>query len=466
MALFNDPTMLGGTLIHHQTDTILKRLRQDIAQRLDPESIHSACRAVGHIWRRCILNPVAIVHWFVIQVLHGNTSLEHVALLAGGRFTSEAYCLARALLPLAIFQSVLRNLVKALIPMTQTEALWRGHRTLLIDGSSFSMPDTPALQKQFGQPGAQKPGCGFPVAKILALFHSGTGLLLEVMAMPLRSHEMSSVAGIHPALKSNDVLVGDRGFCSFTHLAILTKESVFAVFRMHQRQIVDFTPNRPHALPGAKRAAKGLPRSRWIRSLGMLDQVVEWFKPEEPPEWMTAEEYANLPESLIVRELCYEVGRPGFRTRTVMLVTTLLDAVLYPFEALAELYAARWRVELNFKHLKTTMKMDVLKCKTVEGVLKELTVYAIVYNLVRVVMLEASRRQGVDVERISFVAALRWLAKMKPGDKLPKLVVNPERPGRYEPRVRKRRPKQYPLMNKPRSVLRKGLLEQEVNALA
>ena len=450
--------------MHHRIDTILKQLRQDVARHLEPEAILSACRGAGHFWRKCILNPVAIVHWFVIQVAYGNTSLEHVARLSGGLFTGEAYCLARALLPLAVFQLVLYGLVKALVPITDAEGLWRGHRTLLIDGSAFSMPDTPELQKAFGQPGAQKPGCGFPVAKILALFHAGTGVLLKVMAMPLRSHEMASVGGIHPDLKPNDVAVADRGFCSFAHLAMLTKDGVFALFRMHQRQIVDFTPNRPHARPGEKRAAKGLPRSRWLRRLGVLDQLVEWFKPEDRPEWMTAEQYAALPETLIVRELRYHVGRPGFRTRTVTLVTTLLDAALYPLDALAELYGVRWRVELNLRHLKTTMKMDVLKCKTVEGVLKELTVYAIVYNLVRMVMVEAARRQGVDVERISFVDALRWLVDAKPGDGLPKLVVNPDRPGRYEPRVRKRRPKQYPLMNKPRSVLRKGLLEQGVNA--
>jgi hypothetical protein len=462
--LLDDPIMQGGTLMHHRIDTILKRLRQDVAQRLDPESIRSACREAGHSWRKCGLDPFAIVPWFLIQVLHGNTSLEHIARLSGGLFTGAAYCLARALLPLAVFEFMLRDLVKSLVPITNAEGLWRGHRTLLIDGSAFSMPDTPELQKRFGQPGAQKPGCGFPVAKILALFHAGTGVLLKVMATPLRSHEMASVAAIHPDLKSNDVLIADRGFCSFAHLAMLVRGGVQAVFRMHQRQIVDFTPNRTHARPGEKRAAKGLPRSRWLRSLGVLDQVVEWFKPADRPEWMSAEQYATLPETLIVRELRYNVGRPGFRTRTVTRVTTLLDAALYPLDALAELYGVRWRVELDLRHLKTTMKMDVLKCKTVQGVLKELTVYAIVYNLVRVVMVEAARRQGVDVERIRFVDALRWLVEARPGDELPKLVVNPDRPGRYEPRVRKRRPKQYPLMNKPRSVLRKGLLEQEVNA--
>jgi hypothetical protein len=302
------------------------------------------------------------------------------------------------------------------------------------------------------------------VAKILALFHAGTGVLLKVMVAPLRSHEMASVGGVHPALGAGDVLVGDRGLCSFAHLAMLTGDGVQAVFRMHQRQVVDFTENRPHALPGAKRGVKGLPRSRWLRGLGVLDQVVEWFKPEDRPEWMTAQEYEALPATLAVRELRYEVGRTGFRTRTVTLVTTLLDAEAYPLDALAGLYGARWRVELNRRHLKTTMRMDVLKCKTVEGVLKELTAYAIVYNLVRVVMAEAARRQGVDVERVSFVDALRWLAQARPGEELPELVVNPERPGRYEPRVRKRRPKQYPLMTQTRSVLRKGLLTLAVKA--
>jgi len=242
---------------------------------------------------------------------------------------------------------------------------------------------------------------------------------------------------------------------------MLAKDGIFAVFRMHQRQVVDFSPGRPHA--GAKRVSQGLPRSRWLRALGALDQVVEWFKPETRPEWMTEESHAMLPETLIVRELRYQTGRPGFRTRTVTLVTTLLDPEDYPLESLAELYAARWRVELNFRHLKTTMRLDVLKCKTVAGVLKELTVYAIVYNLVRMLMLEASRRQGVAVERISFVDALRRLASSQPEDDLARLLVNPTRPGRVEPRVRKRRPKQHPLMKKPRSELRNYLMNQGVN---
>ena len=142
---------------------------------------------------------------------------------AGGLFTGAGLLPGARPLAAGVFQVVLHDLVKALVPETHAEGPWRGHRTFLIDGSAFSMPDTPELQEQFGQPGAQAPGCGFPVAKILALFHAGTGVLLKVMAAPLRSHEMASVGGVHPALGPGDVLVGDRGFCSFAHLAMLVQ---------------------------------------------------------------------------------------------------------------------------------------------------------------------------------------------------------------------------------------------------
>jgi hypothetical protein len=450
MALSDDPIVQGGTPMHHKMHNILDCIRQDVARHLRPESISEACNIAGHKWRKCILDPVAIVHWFLLQILHGNTSVEHVARLADGLFTGVAYCLARKALPLKVFQILLEKIVASLVPDTLTNGLWHGHRTLLIDGSGFSMPDTPDLQAK----------CGFPVAKILALFHAATGALLDVVTMPLRSHDMSGVSQIIAAMNSNDVLVGDRGLCSFAHLAMLQLSGIYGVFRAHQRQIIDFTHNRPHVVKGKKGKSKGLPTSRWHRSLGILDQVVEWFKPTIRPKWMTAEEYAKHPSSLRVRELKYQVTRPGFRATWITLVTTLLDAEVYPSEDLAQLYQTRWQVEVNLRNLKITMKMDVLRCKTVNGVLKELTMYAIVYNLVCVVMTEASRRQGVPVNRISFIDVLRWLETASPGDELPEFVVNPTRPGRVEPRVKKRRPKQYDLMNKPRAVLRKGLLSQ------
>ena len=450
--------------MHRRIDVALRQIRQDVDLHLNKSVITEACKRAGHVWRECLLTPFTIVHWFLLQVLHGNTALTHVSLLAGRAFTAEAYCQARARLPLLVFKAALRSVIKGLIPITEQTSLWRGHRTFLLDGSSFSMPDTAELRKQFGQPGNQAPGCGFPVARILATFHAGTGLLLDIMAAPVRPHEMSRVDGIHPTLRRNDVLVGDRGFCSFAHLALLLGRGVHAVFRVHQKQIVDFTPNRPYTHPNDAKGVAGRPRSRWLRPLGTLDQVVEWFKPRERPHWMSHEQYKALPESIVVRELRYTVACPGFRMRSVTLVTTLLEAELYPVAALAQLYRTRWRVEQNLRDMKQTMKMDVSRSHTVDGVLKELTVYAIVYNLVCVVIGEAARRQAVDAERISFTDALRWLLDAKPGTDLPELIVNPSRPDRVEPRVRKRRPKEYPVMKKPRRELRKKLLSQRLAA--
>jgi hypothetical protein len=437
--------------------TALDTIRHDLARLLDRDAIHERCRALGHAWRRCGLDPFAILHVFLIQVLHGNTALAHLPHLAGRTFTASAFCQARARLPLAAFQDALRRVGSGLRGDLD-EGRWLGHRTLLVDGSSFSMPDAPELQAHFGQSKKAKPGCGFPVAHLMALFHAGTGLLVEAFAAPLHSHDMGLVRGLHPRLEPGDVLVGDRGFCSFAHLATLISRGFHAVFRVHQKQIVDFTPGRPHA--ERRGAAKGLPRSRWIRASGLTDQVVEWLKPERPPGWMGREEFAALPASATVRELRYRVDAPGFRTRAITLVTTLLDEAVYTPESLARLYLKRWEVEGHLRELKQTMKLDVLKCKTVDGVTKELTMYALVYNLVRVVMLEAARRQGVDVERISFIDALRWLATARVDEPMPKLVVNPERPNRVEPRSIKRRPKQYPWMSAPRDELRKRLISK------
>ena len=451
--------------MHRRISTILHSLRQDLTDKLGADVIHSACRDAGHAWCvSALLTPAAIIHWFLIQILHGNTALTHVSLIAGRSFTAAAFCLARARLPLAVFQALLRHIVRSLIPDTQTIGLWLGHRTFLVDGSSFSMPDTPELQAHFGQPGNQAKGCGFPVAHLLAMFHAGTGFLIEVLAAPMRTHDIAGVKALIGLMAKDDVLVADRGFCSFAHLALLVKAGIHAVFRVHQKQIVDFTPGRSHAHPKQQKIPRGTPRTRWIRTHGTTDQVVEYFKPAECPDWMSKAEYEALPDSLELRELKYRVEEPGFRTQEVTLVTTLIDAEAYPAEELASLYATRWRVEEYLKALKSTMKMDVLKCKTVQGVLKELTMYAVAYNLVRLAMCEAAEGQGVAVDRVSFIDALRWLCLPEADEGMPELVVNPERPGRSEPRVKKRRPKPYPLMTVPRGELRKRLRAMDLAA--
>jgi len=446
-------------------DEALRQIQQDLAKYLEPDTIFRLCRAARYRWRQRVLDPVATIHLFVLQILHGNTACSHLPHLAKKRFTPSAYCQARARLPLKIFQKLLNNVGQALQAVTDQAEHWRGHRVFLLDGTGFSMPDTPELQKEFGQPSAQKPGCGFPVAHMLLLFHAGTGLLRQVLTAPLRTHDMSRASAMHPELCEGDVLLGDRGFCSFAHLALLFLRNLHGLFRAHQNLLIDFTPFRPHVELGqGKKASKGMPRSRWLGHFGASDQVVEWFKPEQRPAWMTAEQYASLPAFLVLRELRYRIGHAGFRTQEITLVTTLLDPERYPAQSLAELYGMRWRVETNLAHLKRTMKMDVLRCETVAGVQKELTMFALVYNLVRVVMLEAARRQGVAVERISFIDALRWLSTATPDEEFPRLIVNPHRPNRVEPRLTKRRPKEYRWLMQPRSVARNELLTQPLEA--
>ena len=441
---------------------VVNQFQQEWTTQLEPEMILRACHETGYKWRDRCLDPVTTTQLFFVQVVNGNTSCTHLRHLTKLDVTASAYCQGRARLPLAVFNRLLKATHDSLQQEPLDEGRWLGHRTFWADGSSFSMSDTPELQEQFGQPGGQTPGCGFPVAHLMALFHAGTGMVVKMLSAPLRTHDLSQATGLHPELRPGDVLVADRGFCSYAHLALLARSGGHAGFRMHQKQIVDFTPGRPHVEPGknSPKGQAGLPRSRWVRQLGQQDQLVDWLKPKTRPDWMNPEQYDQLPGQLQVRELRYRVEQKGFRVTTITLVTTLVDVDLYSLDDLADLFFARWGIETNFGHLKTTMGLDVLKCKTVNGVLKELIVFALIYNLIRLVMGQAAQRQQVATERISFIDAMRWLASAQDDEPLPALVINPHRPYRYEPRVRKRRPKQYPLMTKPRQVLRRSLVNK------
>lgn len=243
---------------------------------------------------------------------------------------------------------------------------------------------------------------------------------------------------------------------------------------MSPRQIIDFTPGR--AARGKRRKNKSRknkshreaqPTSRFVRKLGEQDQIVEWNKPRKRPVWMTVAVFASLPEKLLVRELRYRITAKGMRSRQITIATTLLDPMRYPKREIARLYKLRWKIETNFGHLKTTMKMEHLKCQSSEGVLKELMVFALVYNLIRAAMVRAAACQEIDdANRISFIDAMRWLASRlatPTAGKVSQLVVNPIRPGRWHPRVIKRRMKKYPLMNKPRSDYAQPACDEAVN---
>ena len=468
----------------------LERIKQDLEPHLSGELIESACRDAGHVWRERKLGPVETIHLFVLQVLHLNTAIRHLRHLAGQAVNAAAYCEARMRLPLAALQELLRKSSASL-----REALaagrgcgdghdgggdaadptrWRGHRALLVDASGTVAPDTASVAKVFKQPSNQKKGCGLPVPKVLGLFDAMTGLVVEAMAFALFVREGAKAWLLHPLLCAGDLLVGDRGFCSYVHLALLSAKGVLALFRVNQRtQIVSFRYRRRHFdHRGASKRLyrqRGRPRSKWVKRLGKHDQVVRWIKPKfkawiKPgiKRWITRAQHDSLPDELLVREIRYRITEKGWRTREVTVVTTLLDPAKYPKEAVAELYGLRWRIETHWRELKTVLGMRRLKCRTEAGVRKELAVYALVYNLVHAVMVRAAARQGTTPNRISFIDALRWLTTAAPGEDAPDLIVNPRRPGRFEPRVVKNQDlrKSYPRMKKPRAKLR-ALLRRE-----
>jgi len=433
----------------------LARIKDDVRAFVSDESIRQACRAAGHRWRERQLGPVETVHLFVLQVIHFNTAIRHLRHLAGHAVNAAAYCEARMRLPLDVLRSLLReSAAHAGAGASSPSCRWCGLRVLLVDGSSTIAPDTPASQRAFGQPTNQKPGCGFPVPKVLALFDAFSGMVLEALCLPLFTHEQSGVWRLHPMLGRGDLLAGDRGFCSYVHLAMLHLRGVAGLFRMHQRQIVDFR----HRRKPRRKGQRGRPRSRVVRRLGPRDQVVAWAKPRQMPKWMTmlAGQFASLPAELHVRELRYPLTGRGRRTRVVTIATTLLDPERYPREKVAELYGLRWSVETHFAELKTTLRMRRVKSQTPDGVRKELAVYCLVYNLVRAVMVRAAARQGTTPDRVSFIDALRWLlSAATPGEDVGPLVNNPRREGRDEPRVIKNLRDNYRKMTLPRAQMRR-----------
>jgi hypothetical protein len=442
----------------------LRKIKGALTDRLPERLVRASVAECDLVSRDRILTPVVTAFLAVRQVLHGNTAASHLRHLSGLDFTRSAYSQARARLPVAFFAGLQRAALGHLHGASDRRGRWHRHRVVLIDGSSFSMPDTDELRAAFGQPSGQAEGCGFPVAHLLAVIDAHTGYLLRTLTAEHTTHDMARVPAAHPALRRGDVLVGDRGFCSYAHLALCRGRGVHALFRLHQRQIVDFRPGRPAAAHPPTADDAGRPRSRWLTRLGRHDQLVEYRKPAERPTWMAAAAYAALPATLVVRELRVRIRIPGQRVRVLTLVTTLTDRQRYSKRALAKLYRRRWQVEVDLRHLKQTLKLDVLRSQSVAGVVKELMTFAVAYNLVRRVMVEAGAKQGVAPSRVSFVDALRWLRGATPGEALPELIVNPERPNRYEPRVRKRRPKEFPLMNRPRDELRKRLRQQSLAA--
>jgi hypothetical protein len=412
----------------------LQGIKGDLAASVSDRLVESICDELNISYRKRHLTPMVTTYLALTRAMHSAsmTQLRHVS---GFDVSAQAYCDGIGRLPVEYFARLQRAVAQECRSPNRPIDRWNGRRLFLIDGTAFSMPDTPELQEAFGQHPSQKPGCGFPIAHLLIQFDADTGVALRTIASTWRTHDLTHAARTHDALRPGDVLVGDRAFCSFAHLALLRQRGLHGVFRVHQRRSTDH----------GRRAG---------------DRLVIYPKAAKPPAWMTEAEFASLPDRIAVREVPVRVRTPGRRVQRLTLATTLIDDDAFPAQWIADMFAARWQAETNFAHLKQTLKLDVLRSKSLNGVRKELHCITIIYNLVRRVMIEAARRQHVEPNRISFIDALRWLRRAQPGDELPQLIVNPVRSGRFEPRVRKRRPKSYPLMTKPRNELKKILLSQ------
>jgi hypothetical protein len=446
----------------HSFASPVAQIKRQFCRFLPADVILDACHQASHVFRKRSFDPVVTIHLFILQILHGNTAILHLRHLVCSAVNASAYCRARMRLPLAVCEKLLDYSASLLSAGIKNSTLKSGtlkngtfgpawatvRRVLLVDGTSSLTPDTPSIRKLFKQPANIKPGCGYPMAKVLALFDAASGAILRPIICSLFVHEASNVWALHPLLGAGDLLIGDRAFCSYVHLAMLSAGNILGLFRMQQKQRVDFRRGRRHG-------GKGRTKSRFIRKLGPLDQRVEWFKPQQKPKWMSRKQFAALPDGLIVRELRYHLIARGQRTRVVTIVTTLLDERLHPAPKIAELYGLRWRVETHFNELKTGLKMSRLKCRTADGVKKELLMYFITYNLIRRVMLDAAEQQQVQAARISFIDASRWLASAREGDELIVLAIVPLRPDRHEPRVKKYLKYRYRTMTRPRHIMLK-----------
>jgi Transposase DDE domain len=332
------------------------------------------------------------------------------------------------------------------------EHLWCGRHVKVIDGSSVSMPDTLENQEAYPQASSQKLGCGFPIAKIGVIFSLATGAAVALTSDVLNTHDLKLARKLYGFLNRLDVLLGDRAFCAYADLISIKNLGCDAVFRKHQSRKTT---------------------TRKGKIIGDCDKFVTWHKPKKCPQGVSESEYLSLPPTLTVREIYYYIIIPGFRTERVSLITTLLDTKIYSTLEVLKLYGERWHVEINLKHLKTTLGMEVLRCKTPQMVRKELYVYLLAYNLLRTLMWTAGTTYGSPPLRLSLQGSRHHLSnfisellahteakRLQIYQTLLKIIVHKsvtKRPGRAEPRVRKRRPKSYPLMKQPRHQLREQL---------
>jgi hypothetical protein len=434
------------------------------ADLLDAEQLEQALRQEKVSFRERLFSPLVTLWVFLSQVLDPDHSCRAAVArflawraargLAPCSADTGAYGKARQRLP----EGVLARLTRATGRQLQDQAppawRWNGRTIKVVDGSTVSMPDTPANQEGFPQSRSQKPGVGFPIARLVVLFSLAVGTVLDAALGRYQGKQTGETAlfhTLHANLEPGDILLADRYYGSYWEIALAWQRGADMVCRLHQRRRVDF---------------------RRGRRLGEEDHVVCWAKPPRP-DWMDEATYAALPATLAVRERRVRVRHPGFRTKVLVVVTTLLDPGAFPRQDVAILYRIRWYAALDLRALKQAMQMDVLRCQSPEMVRKEVWAHLLAYNLLRGLMAQAAEAAGLLPFELSFkgalqavnaFAALLWTASAAEleglGRRLREAIASHQvgdRPNRYEPRRRKRRPKEYPLLNEPRPQARARL---------
>ena len=437
------------------------------AQHLPEQPIRQALALQGVSFREHLFTPWVTLWAFLSQVLDPDPSCRQaVARLLAWRTAqglppcspkNDAYCKARGKLPEGALAQLTRDTGRELLGRAEGPWLWKGRAVKVVDGTCLSMPDTPANQAAYPQPRSQKPGCGFPLLRLVVVFALAVGTVLDAAMGRYRGKgtgETSLWRSLPDVLADGDILLADRCYCSYWEVAAALARGADVVLRLNPAW------------------AKGLGHCRRLPS---GDRLLRLAKPRRP-DWLSEAEYAEVAEAVWVRVVHVRVRQRGFRTQQLLVATTLTQAEASRQE-IAGLYRARWQAELDLRTLKVTLKMDVLRCQSPAMVRKEVWAHLLGYNLIRSLMAQAAVQAQVHPEELSFTGALQTLNAF-----LPQLRAAPteaaaarlwgvvrwaigrhrvgDRPDRYEPRKVKRRPKNYTRLTEPRAQARARLAQR------
>lgn len=449
--------------------SFLSRDGLPFAESLSPERIHRVFAKHNNLFAIDGIYSTAVMVWaFLGQVLRDGkeascqSAVAHVVSyclqLGKPAPTSDTgdYCRARAKLSEHAIHELSCDVAGEVEQAAPQSWLWKSLHPKLIDGFTFTMPDTPGNQAEYPQQKAQKPGLGQPIARVATVISLATACVLDAAIGPYQGKQTGENALLRTILRlfgKDDVAVADRYYCSFMMIALMQSQGTQVCARKHQLRHTDF---------------------RRGKRLGKNDHIIAWKKPTRPA-WMDRETYQQITPILLLRELRYQVVEKGKRTRTITIITTLLDPEQYSLEEIAELYGFRWNVELDIRSIKDSLNLGHVRCKSPEMVRREFWTTFLAYNLIRTTAAGAALLHDKRPRQVSFTASCQYIlaswmslstgsisvdAMQRYCEALLSRITQCEvadRPGRLEPRVVKRRPKPYKLMRKPRHVLKREL---------